>query len=191
MSYLHHPYQFAVPAGIPLEQSMAYEAQMPHPAMASTMDGYIYAHPTFEMAEFYPQPTVIEDYEEYAENLSRPRLTKEQVDTLEAQFQAHPKPNSNVKRQLALQTNLTLPRVAVSEFSTNTRGCSLTVRRIGFRIDEQRPSNRRGRRNSRGCKGKPRKRLVRIRMKLQMDLEKQSRPQRRKERRRSTMLEIK
>lgn len=93
---------------------------MPHPAMANTMDGYIYAHPPFEMAEFYPQPTVMEDYEEYAENLSRPRLTKEQVDTLEAQFQAHPKPNSNVKRQLALQTNLTLPRVAVSESSSMT-----------------------------------------------------------------------
>ncbi|KAI7974823.1 hypothetical protein EIK77_004915 [Talaromyces pinophilus] len=52
----------------------------------------------------------MEDYEEYAENLSRPRLTKEQVDTLEAQFQAHPKPNSNKKRELAVQTNLSLPR---------------------------------------------------------------------------------
>ncbi|KAJ9213371.1 transcriptional regulator family: Homeodomain [Paecilomyces variotii] len=112
MSYIHHPYSYAVPAGMPLEQTVTYEAPMPHPAMANTMDGYIYAHPPFEMAEFYPQPTVMEDYEEYAENLSRPRLTKEQVDTLEAQFQAHPKPNSNVKRQLALQTNLTLPRVA-------------------------------------------------------------------------------
>jgi hypothetical protein len=53
------------------------------------------------------------DYDEYTENLSRPRLTKEQVETLEAQFQAHPKPSSNVKRQLAAQTNLSLPRVAV------------------------------------------------------------------------------
>lgn len=55
-----------------------------------------------------------EDYEEGTENLTRPRLTKDQVDILEAQFQAHPKPNSMVKRQLASQTKLTLPRVAVS-----------------------------------------------------------------------------
>ncbi|GFF71184.1 hypothetical protein IFM62136_08022 [Aspergillus lentulus] len=41
-----------------------------------------------------------------------PRLTKEQVETLEAQFQAHPKPSSNVKRHLAAQINLSVPRVA-------------------------------------------------------------------------------
>lgn len=55
-----------------------------------------------------------EDFDEGTENLTRPRLTKDQVDVLEAQFQAHPKPNSVVKRHLALQTKLTLPRVAVS-----------------------------------------------------------------------------
>lgn len=54
-----------------------------------------------------------EEFEGCSEILTRPRLTKEQVEVLEAQFQAHPKPNSNVKRQLALQTKLTLPRVAV------------------------------------------------------------------------------
>lgn len=48
------------------------------------------------------------------ETLTRPRITKEQVDVFEAHFQAHPKPNSMVKRQLAAQTKLTLPRVAVS-----------------------------------------------------------------------------
>nr|KMM71573.1 hypothetical protein CPAG_07879 [Coccidioides posadasii RMSCC 3488] len=61
---------------------------------------------------FYGHPVPFEDYHEYVENLSRPRLTKEQVETLEAQFRAQPKPTSNVKRQLAMQTNLTLPRVA-------------------------------------------------------------------------------
>lgn len=95
---------------------MAFDPSMaPPPMMHPPMDGYIYPHPhpPFDMVDFYAQP--IMDYEEYAENLSRPRLTKEQVETLEAQFQAHPKPSSNVKRQLAAQTNLSLPRVAVSE----------------------------------------------------------------------------
>lgn len=66
---------------------------------------------------FYGHSGTFGDYDEYVENLSRPRLTKEQVETLEAQFQAHPKPNSNIKRQLAMQTNLTLPRVAVRSLS--------------------------------------------------------------------------
>lgn len=85
--------------------------------MMNPADGYLFPHPPYEMAEFYPPapPPMIEEYEHYTENLSRPRLTKEQVETLEAQFQAHPKPNSNIKRQLAAQTNLSLPRVAVSE----------------------------------------------------------------------------
>ncbi|KAI9367329.1 hypothetical protein BJX61DRAFT_316168 [Aspergillus egyptiacus] len=111
MNYIHHPYQFASHAGMPMEQQhMAYDPSMVHPAMMHPMDGYLYPHPPFDMVDYYHQP--IMDYEEYAENLSRPRLTKEQVQTLEAQFQAHPKPSSNVKRQLAAQTNLSLPRVA-------------------------------------------------------------------------------
>lgn len=112
MNYLHHPYAFGGHPAVPLDQSIAYEQAMAHPAMMHPMDGYLYSHAPFEMVDYYHQP--IMDYEEYAENLSRPRLTKEQVETLEAQFQAHPKPSSNVKRQLAAQTNLSLPRVAVS-----------------------------------------------------------------------------
>ncbi|KAE8348828.1 hypothetical protein BDV28DRAFT_77130 [Aspergillus coremiiformis] len=110
MNYLHHPYAYAGHAAVPMEQPIAYDPTMPHPSMMHPMDGYIYPHPPFDMIDFYHQP--IMDYEEYAENLSRPRLTKEQVETLEAQFQAHPKPTSSVKRQLAAQTNLSLPRVA-------------------------------------------------------------------------------
>lgn len=72
-------------------------------------------HPySSEYVDFGPHGSMQEDYEEGTENLTRPRLTKDQVDVLEAQFQAHPKPNSMVKRQLASQTKLTLPRVAVS-----------------------------------------------------------------------------
>ncbi|RAL11432.1 homeobox domain-containing protein [Aspergillus homomorphus CBS 101889] len=107
MNYLHHPYAFT---GVPMDQPVAFDPTMTHPAMMHPMDGYLYPHPPFDMVDFYHQP--IMDYDEYAENLSRPRLTKEQVETLEAQFQAHPKPSSNVKRQLAAQTNLSLPRVA-------------------------------------------------------------------------------
>ncbi|KAL4865241.1 hypothetical protein BDV12DRAFT_174989 [Aspergillus spectabilis] len=110
MNYIHHPYPFASHPGVPMEQHIAYDPAMVHPTMMHPMDGYLYPHPHFEMVDYYHQP--IMDYEEYAENLSRPRLTKDQVETLEAQFQAHPKPSSNVKRQLAAQTNLSLPRVA-------------------------------------------------------------------------------
>lgn len=113
MNYIHHPYPYA--SHVPIDQPIAFDPAMAHPSMMHPMDGYIYQHPPFDMVDFYHQP--IMDYEEYAENLSRPRLTKEQVETLEAQFQAHPKPSSNVKRQLAAQTNLSLPRVAVSTSS--------------------------------------------------------------------------
>lgn len=117
MNYIHHPYPYA--GHVPIDQPIAFDPAMAHPSMMHPMDGgYIYPHPPFDMVDFYHQP--IMDYEEYAENLSRPRLTKEQVETLEAQFQAHPKPSSNVKRQLAAQTNLSLPRVAVSVLSAET-----------------------------------------------------------------------
>jgi hypothetical protein len=79
-----------------------------------------------EYADFGSHGSMQDDYEEGTENLTRPRLTKEQVDVLEAQFQAHPKPNSMVKRQLALQTKLTLPRVAVSGLSLNREKQQLT-----------------------------------------------------------------
>jgi hypothetical protein len=94
-----------------MDHTMAYDPTMMPPPMMHPIDGYMYPHPPMEMIDYYHQPVM--DYDEYTENLSRPRLTKEQVETLEAQFQAHPKPSSNVKRQLAAQTNLSLPRVAV------------------------------------------------------------------------------
>ncbi|KAL2428218.1 hypothetical protein ABEF91_007693 [Exophiala dermatitidis] len=64
-----------------------------------------------EYAEFMPPGMMQEDYGEPEEVSSRPRLTKEQVEVLEAQFQANHKPNSLVKRQLAIQTNLKFQRV--------------------------------------------------------------------------------
>jgi hypothetical protein len=112
MNYLHHPYPYGGHAGIPIEQPVGCGPPMAHPAMAGSMDGYLLARNPYDMMDYAHMP-MMDDFEEYTENMSRPRLTKDQVDTLEAQFQAHPKPNSNTKRQLAVQTNLSLPRVAV------------------------------------------------------------------------------
>ncbi|OJD24603.1 hypothetical protein ACJ73_04035 [Blastomyces percursus] len=111
MSYLHHPFPFGGHA-IPVDQPVGYGVPIRHPQLGPSVDTYLLPNAPIDLAEYYRQTSLLEDFEEYTENLSRPRLTKEQVDTLEAQFQAHPKPNSNVKRQLAAQTNLTLPRVA-------------------------------------------------------------------------------
>ncbi|KAJ5587665.1 uncharacterized protein N7459_003430 [Penicillium hispanicum] len=110
MSYIHPSWNYPGHSGLPMDHTMAYDPTIVPPPMMHPMDGYLYPHPPMEMIDYYHQP--IMDYDEYTENLSRPRLTKEQVETLEAQFQAHPKPSSNVKRQLAAQTNLSLPRVA-------------------------------------------------------------------------------
>ena len=66
-----------------------------------------------EYADFSYQPMARDEFGDPEENSTRPRLTKEQVDRLESQFQANHKPNSQVKRQLALETGLSLPRVAV------------------------------------------------------------------------------
>lgn len=119
MSYIHPSWNYPPHSGLPMDHTIAYDPTMVPPPMMHPIDGYLYPHPPMEMIDYYHQP--IMDYDEYTENLSRPRLTKEQVETLEAQFQAHPKPSSNVKRQLAAQTNLSLPRVAV---------CTLIVFRV-------------------------------------------------------------
>ena len=72
----------------------------------------------------YHQPHMGQEEFEDCEILTRPRLTKEQVEVLENQFQAHPKPNSNVKRQLASQTNLPLPRVSVRTMRAISSSCA-------------------------------------------------------------------
>ncbi|EER42886.1 homeobox transcription factor [Histoplasma capsulatum var. duboisii H88] len=112
MSYLHHPFPFSGHHAIPVDQPFDYRVPIRQPPLSHPVDTYLLPNAPIDLAEYYHQAAALEDFEEYTENLSRPRLTKDQVDTLEAQFQAHPKPNSNVKRQLAAQTNLTLPRVA-------------------------------------------------------------------------------
>lgn len=97
---------------MPMDQPMGYGMPVSHHPYEQPMDQCYIPYHQNDIHGFYTTGA-IEEYEEYVENLSRPRLTKEQVEILESQFQAHPKPNSNTKRQLALQTSLTLPRVAV------------------------------------------------------------------------------
>lgn len=170
MNYIHHPYAYTGHPTVPMDQPIAFDPAMTHPSMIHPIEGgYMYPQqpPPFDMMDFYHQP--IMDYEEYAENLSRPRLTKEQVETLEAQFQAHPKPSSNVKRQLAAQTNLSLPRVAVSIFyffplflSGFVFHGTNNVHRIGSKIDGRKPSSKGDKKNSNACK-RPRLKPKRLR----------------------------
>lgn len=113
MNYIHNPYIYGPPYtnSYPAQpQPIGYGLPI-SPDYISPSDPYFpYAQPIEGQPMYHAVP--VED----AENLSRPRLTKEQVGILEAQFQAHPKPNSKTKRQLAMQTSLTLPRVAVCLF---------------------------------------------------------------------------
>ena len=101
------------------QQQQALSTSMPYstyPVRSHEVNAFYLGPHHSEYADMGPITPDHEDFEGCGgtEILTRPRLTKDQVEVLEAQFQAHPKPNGNVKRQLALQTKLTLPRVAVS-----------------------------------------------------------------------------
>ncbi|KAJ9625333.1 hypothetical protein H2204_010425 [Knufia peltigerae] len=114
MDYMQEP--FAFPAQ---HQPQMYYQAIPYPP------SYM-VHPQQPLDDFYPSLRYnANDYADYMgsgimpddfgpemeEISTRPRLTKEQVEVLEAQFQANHKPNSQVKRQLAIQTNLKFQRV--------------------------------------------------------------------------------
>lgn len=118
MDYPYDVFPFATESTLPLDLSQQqYEHIIQHPAEHQLLDPYyqaqIQAHGHIDFAEYHQHTPFQEEFDEYPETMSRPRLTKEQVEVLESQFQIHPKPNSNTKRALAMQTNLTLPRVAV------------------------------------------------------------------------------
>jgi len=112
MDFLHDAYPLPPQHQPP---QMYYQA-IPYPAYTAypqpALDD-MYGHYSHEYADFIPPEMMHGEYEEMGEVSTRPRLTKEQVEVLEAQFQTHPKPNGVLKRQLAIQTKLTLPRVAV------------------------------------------------------------------------------
>lgn len=114
MAYLHdHRYSFPTEQ----QQHMLHYPHIPYPyypPQAQHLEHYYPAYRQAEFADFGYHGFTPDEFDDGAEASTRPRLTKEQVDVLENQFQAHPKPNSLIKRQLAMQTKLTLPRVAVS-----------------------------------------------------------------------------
>lgn len=107
MQYSGAPYTFSTDHG-------AHMHYPQHIAPPQNIEGYFTGHAHGDLTDFGHHTAVMEEFEDGGETSTRPRLTKDQVDVLESQFQAQPKPNSNIKRQLAVQTKLTLPRVAVS-----------------------------------------------------------------------------
>ena len=147
MNYPGTQYTFSPEHGV----HVGHQAPIHYPQHTSQpqhLDRYFLEHSHSDFADFAHHASMMDEYDDGAEPSTRPRLTKDQVDVLESQFQAQPKPNSNVKRQLAVQTNLTLPRVAVSlkilSATFKTDWC-----RIGFKTAEQRPNNRRSKKSSR------------------------------------------
>ncbi|KIV82984.1 hypothetical protein PV11_05046 [Exophiala sideris] len=92
-------------------QAIPYPAYVVHPQQQQ-LDDFYARYAANEYADFMPPGMMHDEFGPEMEEIStRPRLTKEQVEILEAQFQANHKPNSQVKRQLAIQTNLKFQRV--------------------------------------------------------------------------------
>ncbi|EXJ92634.1 hypothetical protein A1O3_01186 [Capronia epimyces CBS 606.96] len=103
---LHFPLQHQTQMLYP---SVAYPTYMVHPQQ---VDDFSSSYGLPEFADFMAPGMFADDFGGEPEEAStRPRLTKEQVEILETQFQANHKPNSQVKRQLAIQTNLKFQRV--------------------------------------------------------------------------------
>lgn len=116
MDFPHEQYSFYIDPQQHQQQHHAANQLAPyqHYHLAPQhVEAYYASSYSTDYPDFGCVPPEHEDVDGCSEILTRPRLTKEQVEVLETQFQAHPKPNGHVKRQLALQTKLALPRVAV------------------------------------------------------------------------------
>ncbi len=98
------------PVGQARFQTTAFAAP-PLPLELDGADPQLYL--SSDSHEEEPIVDAAEDSEE-VDTSTRPRLNPDQVSVLEHQFQYYHKPNSGVKQQLATQTGLSLPRVAVS-----------------------------------------------------------------------------
>ena len=111
MAYFHDPRPFVSEPAQPFPYP---PATIPYPTYQQQLprEHYYQAYGPADYADFGYHGYMGDEYDD-GEMSTRPRLTREQVDVLEGQFQAHPKPNSMVKKQLAKQTRLSLPRVAV------------------------------------------------------------------------------
>lgn len=99
---LHLPFGYSDPS-VHHDPSMALENHFGAPGGASTAPNH---HQSVEynapMQADGPDPT------------SRPRLTAEQTNILEAKFQQDPKPPTDTKKELAQKIGLTLDKVNVS-----------------------------------------------------------------------------
>lgn len=73
------------------------------------------ANPMMALSNYAQAPSIspVEDAEEL-DTSSRPRLTQEQIATLEDNFKERPKPGTDFKKHLASQIGLSLQRVNVS-----------------------------------------------------------------------------
>jgi hypothetical protein len=113
MDYMHHnPYAFASQ-----RQPQFFYPQVAYPGYVShvqhPLEEYYNPYTGTEYADFLDVGMMHDDIGETQEVSTRPRLTKDQAEVLESHFQANHKPSSQVKRELALQTGLTLNRVGV------------------------------------------------------------------------------
>ncbi|OQV06323.1 Homeobox domain-containing protein [Cladophialophora immunda] len=86
-----------------------YQAFMTH--AQQPVDDFYMPYGGAEYADFADAGMMQDEFGENQEISTRPRLTKEQAEILEAHFQANHKPSSQLKRELAIQTNLKLNRV--------------------------------------------------------------------------------
>ena len=72
--------------------------------------------PTIEQQSDEHNASALEDAEDM-DTASRPRLTQEQINVLEEHFRHQPKPNTDIKKQLAGEIGLSLQRVNVRRLS--------------------------------------------------------------------------
>lgn len=99
------------------QPGMFYHPHMHHNAFSQptvTNDMMLGYHGVYDHYEFLARAHYMDEYDDGHEVTTRPRLTREQQDLLEREFQKNPKPSSALKRTLSVHTNLTLARVAVS-----------------------------------------------------------------------------
>ncbi|KAJ9616776.1 hypothetical protein H2200_000495 [Cladophialophora chaetospira] len=113
MEYMQQNAFAFAPQPQPQPQFFYPQAQYPtyvsHPPQLGEEFYMAYGGP--EYSDFMDAGLMHDDVGESQEISTRPRLTKEQAEVLEAHFQANHKPSSQVKRELAIQTSLTLNRV--------------------------------------------------------------------------------
>jgi hypothetical protein len=92
-------------------QQVQYPSYIAHPQQS--VEEFYMPYTAAEYAEFVDPGMMPEEGGRSQEISTRPRLTKDQAEVLEAHFQANHKPSSQVKRDLAIQTGLEPNRVAV------------------------------------------------------------------------------